>query len=143
MTPVFTPFGTAGTGGFTERQREGAYNSAYIDIVTGIGMLAFGVNFNLYYFSADTPLPGTWPSPELWAYLGIVAFSTVTIAANIRHLYGAVGTAPRLFPGVLSIITTTGFMLRWILTNGRAMPRRFADGAGCSWAAVPVPPAVV
>ena len=28
-------------------------------------------------------------SEELWAYLGIVAFSTVTIAANIRHLYGA------------------------------------------------------
>ena len=42
-------FGTAGTGGFSSRNLSiGAYNSAYIDIVTGIGRLAFGVKFNLY-----------------------------------------------------------------------------------------------
>ena len=33
-------FGTAGTGGFSSRNASvGAYNSAYIDVVTGIGML--------------------------------------------------------------------------------------------------------
>ena len=67
----------------------GAYNSAYIDIVTGIGMLAFGINFNLYYFLLMRRFRDVVKSEELWAYLGIVAFSTVTIAANIRHLYGA------------------------------------------------------
>ena len=104
-------FGAAGTGGFSSRNASvGAYNSAYIDIVTGIGMLAFGVNFNLYYFLLIRRFRDVAKSEELWAYLGIVAFSTVTIAANIRHLYGAVGTSLRhAFFQVSSIITTTGY----------------------------------
>ena len=73
-------------------------------------MLAFGVNFNLYYFLLIRRFRDVAKSEELWAYLGIVAFSTVTIAANIRHLYGAVGTSLRhAFFQVSSIITTTGY----------------------------------
>ena len=73
-------------------------------------MLAFGINFNLYYFLLMRRFRDVAKSEELWAYLGIVAFSTVTIAANIRHLYGAVGTSLRhAFFQVSSIITTTGF----------------------------------
>ena len=104
-------FGAAGTGGFSSRNASiGAYNSAYIDIVTGIGMLAFGINFNLYYFLLMRRFRDVAKSEELWTYLGIVAFSTVTIAANIRHLYGAVGTSLRhAFFQVSSIITTTGY----------------------------------
>ena len=104
-------FGAAGTGGFSSRNASvGAYNSAYIDVVTGIGMLAFGINFNLYYFLLMRRFRDVAKSEELWAYLGIVAFSTVTIAANIRHLYGAVGTSLRhAFFQVSSIITTTGY----------------------------------
>ena len=104
-------FGAAGTGGFSSRNASvGAYHSAYIDIVTGIGMLAFGINFNLYYFLLMRRFRDVAKSEELWAYLGIVAFSTVTIAANIRHLYGAVGTSLRhAFFQVSSIITTTGY----------------------------------
>ena len=104
-------FGAAGTGGFSSRNASvGAYNSAYIDIVTGIGMLAFGINFNLYYFLLMRRFRDVAKSEELWAYLGIVAFSTVTIAANIRHLYGAVGTSLRhAFFQVSSIVTTTGY----------------------------------
>ena len=76
----------------------------------GIGMLAFGINFNLYYFLLMRRFRDVAKSEELWAYLGIVAFSTVTIAANIRHLYGAVGTSLRhAFFQVSSIITTTGY----------------------------------
>lgn len=104
-------FGAAGTGGFSSRNASvGAYNSAYIDIVTGIGMLAFGINFNLYYFLLMRRFRDVAKSEELWAYLGIVAFSTVTITANIRHLYGAVGTSLRhAFFQVSSIVTTTGY----------------------------------
>ena len=104
-------FGTAGTGGFSSRNASvGAYNSAYIDVVTGIGMLAFGINFNLYYFLLMRRFRDVAKSEELWTYLGIVAFSTVTIAANIRHLYGAVGTSLRhAFFQVSSIVTTTGY----------------------------------
>ena len=108
---VIHALSSAGTGGFSNRNASvGAYNSAYIDIVTGIGMLAFGVNFNLYYFLLIRRFRDVAKSEELWAYLGIVAFSTVTIAANIRHLYGAVGTSLRhAFFQVSSIITTTGY----------------------------------
>ena len=104
-------FGTAGTGGFSSRNASiGAYNSPYIDIVTGIGMVVFGVNFNLYYFLLARRFRDVVKSEELWAYLGIVAFSSVTIAANILHIYGSVGTSLRhAFFQVSSIITTTGY----------------------------------
>lgn len=104
-------FGTAGTGGFSSRNASvGAYNSAYIDIVTGIGMLAFGVNFNLYFFLLVRRFREVLRSEELWVYLGIVAASTAAIAANILSLYGSVGTALRhTFFQVSSVITTTGY----------------------------------
>ena len=104
-------FGSAGTGGFSSRNLSvGAYNNPYFEIVIGIFMLLFGINFNLYYFLLMRRFRDVAKSEELWAYLGIVAFSTVTIAANIRHLYGAVGTSLRhAFFQVSSIITTTGY----------------------------------
>ena len=104
-------FGTAGTGGFSSRNLSiGAYNSAYIDIVTGIGMLAFGVNFNLYFFLLVRRFREVLRSEELWVYLGIVAASTAAIAANILSLYDSVGTALRhTFFQVSSVITTTGY----------------------------------
>ena len=104
-------FGTAGTGGFSSRNASvGAYNSAYIDIVTGIGMLAFGVNFNLYFFLLVRRFREVLRSEELWVYLGIVAASTAAIAANILSLYDSVGTALRhAFFQVSSVITTTGY----------------------------------
>ena len=44
-------FGTAGTGGFSNKALSvGAYNSPYFEIVIGVFMLLFGINFNLYYF---------------------------------------------------------------------------------------------
>ena len=104
-------FGTAGTGGFSSRALSiGAYESTYLDIVTGVGMLAFGVNFNLYFFLLAGRFRDVLKSEELWAYLGIVGFSTITIAANILHIYGSVGTSLRhAFFQVSSIITTTGY----------------------------------
>ncbi len=104
-------FGTAGTGGFSSRNASiGAYNSAYIDIVTGIGMVVFGINFNLFYFLLVRRFRDVARSDELWAYLGIIAFSTVTIALNIQRLYGSLGTSLRhAFFQVSSIITTTGY----------------------------------
>ena len=104
-------FGTAGTGGFSSRNASvGAYNSAYIDIVTGIGMLAFGVNFNLYFFLLVRRFREVLRSEELRVYLGIVAASTAAIAANILSLYDSVGTALRhTFFQVSSVITTTGY----------------------------------
>lgn len=104
-------FGTAGTGGFSNRALSiGAYQNPYFEWVIGIFMLLFGINFNLYYFILMRHFREAFGSEELHAYLGIVLFSTVTIAANILSMAGSVGEAVRTaFFQVSSIITTTGY----------------------------------
>ena len=104
-------FGTAGTGGFSNRGLSvGAYQNPYFEWVIGIFMLLFGINFNLYYFILMRHFREAFGSEELRAYLGIVLFSTVTIAANILSMVGSVGEAVRTaFFQVSSIITTTGY----------------------------------
>jgi len=104
-------FGTAGTGGFSNKGLSvGAYNNPYFEIVIGVFMLLFGINFNLYYFLLLRRFRDAFCSEEMLTYLGIVGFSTVTITLNILHLYDNVGTALRTaFFQVSSIITTTGY----------------------------------
>ena len=104
-------FGTAGTGGFSNRALSiGAYQNPYFEWVIGIFMLLFGINFNLYYFILMRHFREAFGSEELHAYLGIVLFSTVTIAANILSMVGSIGEAVRTaFFQVSSIITTTGY----------------------------------
>ena len=104
-------FGTAGTGGFSNKGLSvGAYNNPYFEIVIGVFMLLFCINFNLYYFLLLRRFRDAFCSEEMLAYLGIVGFSTVTIPLNILHLYDNVGTALRTaFFQVSSIITTTGY----------------------------------
>ncbi len=104
-------FGSAGTGGFSNRNLSvGAYDSAYFDVVIGVFMLLFGVNFNLYYFLLIKRFKDVFHSEELRAYLGIVAAAVIAIAVDILHIYGSVGRSLRYaFFQVSSIITTTGF----------------------------------
>ena len=104
-------FGTAGTGGFSNKALSvGAYNSPYFEIVIGVFMLLFGINFNLYYFLLLRHFREAFASEEMHVYLGIVAFSTLTITANIAGMYDSVGTALRTaFFQVSSIVTTTGY----------------------------------
>ncbi len=113
--PVFdsliNAFGTAGTGGFSNHGASIAYfDSEYVDVVIGIFMILFGVNFNLYYLIVLKRLRVALRSEELRWYLGIIAFAVITIAANISSIYGSVHQALRhSFFQVASIITTTGF----------------------------------
>ncbi len=106
-----TAFGTAGTGGFGVRNASiGAYGSAYVDMVVGVFMVLFGVNFNLYYIVLIRRSLKGFKSQELGVYLLVVAAATVTIALNISHLYDGFLQAMRYsFFQVSSIITTTGF----------------------------------
>ncbi len=106
-----TAFGTAGTGGFGVRNASiGAYSSAYVDVVVGVFMVLFGVNFNLYYLILMKRSLKSLKSQELWVYLAVIAGATVTIALNIAHLYsGFVESLRYSFFQVSSIITTTGF----------------------------------
>lgn len=104
-------FGTAGTGGFSCRNLSvGAYDNAYFDVVIGVFMLLFGVNFNLYYFLLVRRFREVFHSEELRAYLLIVAAAVGAITINIVHLYDSVWQSLRhAFFQVSSIITTTGY----------------------------------
>lgn len=104
-------FGSAGTGGFSSRNLSvGAYQNPYFDVVIGIFMLLFGVNFNLYYFLLIGRVRDVFRSEELRAYLLIVGASVLAIACNILHMYQSFATSLRhAFFQVSSIITTTGY----------------------------------
>ena len=104
-------FGTAGTGGFSSRNLSvGAYDSAYIDVVLSFGMLAFAINFNLYYFLLIKRFRDVFRSEELRTFLAIVAVAVAAIAINVNHIYGSIFTSLRhAFFQVTTIISTTGY----------------------------------
>ena len=104
-------FGTAGTGGFGIWGDSIAhYDSAYIDIVLGVGMVLFGVNFNIYYLLLMGKFSSIWKSEELRWYLGIITGSTLLIAWNTLPRWESFGQSLRYaFFQVGSVITTTGF----------------------------------
>lgn len=104
-------FGTAGTGGFGARNGSILpYNSAYVDIVLAVGMLVFGVNFNIYYFILIGKVKEALSNEELKYYLIIVGTAVALIFINISTTYKSMGHALRdIFFTVSSVITTTGF----------------------------------
>ena len=104
-------FGTAGTGGFAVSSAGIAgYNSLAIEIILGIFMLLFGVNFNVYHLLLLRKFREAFSMEEIKVYLGIAAFAVVSITLNIAGMVGNVGTALRqAFFQVSSILTSTGF----------------------------------
>ena len=104
-------FGTAGTGGFSNHGASIAfYDSEYFEVVIGVFMILFGINFNLYFLVLLGRLKSAIRSEELHWYLGIITFAVITIAVNITDLFGSVHQALRYsFFQVASVITTTGF----------------------------------
>lgn len=112
--PVFdalcTAFGTAGTGGFAVKNDSLAGYSPYLQTVTAVFMLLFGVNFTVYHLIFLKQLRPAFKNDELRLYLGLVAGSTALVAFNIRALYATAGeTLRHAFFQVSSIMTTTGF----------------------------------
>lgn len=104
-------FGTAGTGGFGVRNGSVLpYNSAYVDMVLAVGMLVFGVNFNIYYFILIGKVKEALNNEELKYYLITVAGAVALIFFNIRFMYSSIWQALRdIFFSVSSVITTTGY----------------------------------
>ena len=103
-------FGTAGTGGFSIKGDGVASYSAYSQWVITIFMLAFGVNFNLYYFLLIKRVRSVFKSGELWTYFGIVAVGIGIIAFNTYSMYETFADTFRTAAfQVASIITTTGY----------------------------------
>ncbi len=108
---LINTFSTAGTGGFSIHSTSIAYyNSSYIEIIIGIFMILFGVNFNLYYFIFLKKFSQIFRDEELRTYLGIIFVSTAIIAVNIYNIYNNAGKALLdAFFQVSSVITSTGF----------------------------------
>lgn len=104
--------GTAGTGGFGIKNDSLAGYSPYLQNVTTVFMILFGVNFSCYYLLLVKQWRGVFRDEELRAYIGIILGSIVlivlqlwscgfygTLEETIRHTAFQVG----------SIITTTGY----------------------------------
>ena len=117
-------FGIAGTGGFsTYNDSIGHFNSPYIEWVTAIIMLCFGMNFNLFYMIIIGQVSNVLKNDELRLYLSVVGLSTAilfinniyssnyTISENLRHSFFAIS----------SYITTSGFVTldysKWPLSS--------------------------
>ena len=108
-----TAFGTAGTGGFSVKQLSiGAYHSPAVEIAVAVFMMLFGVNFNIYFFLLMKNFKDVLKNEELRVYLGIVLFSTFTIAININGMFHSFSEALRhAFFQVTSISSTTGYSM--------------------------------
>lgn len=105
-----TAFGTAGTGGFGIKNDSIAGYSPYLQNVTTVFMLLFGVNFSCYYLLLIRQFKAVFFDEELRLYLGAVLGSTALIVWNLRGFYGSLGETIRHAAfQVSSIITTTGF----------------------------------
>ena len=105
-------FGAAGTGGFgTYGDSIAHFNSAAVDIVVGVFMALFGVNFSLYYFLLHRNWKAALGNSELRCYVGILLGVSGIVALNIMPLYnGNFFTALRYsFFQASSIMTTTGY----------------------------------
>ena len=107
---VFHALATAGTGGFNMKADSLAGYSPYLQWVITFGMLAFGVNFNIYFLVLLRRFHEAAKSTELQTYFAIAATSTAIITWNISSLYDSLGDSVRHAAfQVSSILTTTGF----------------------------------
>ena len=107
---VCTAFGTAGTGGFGIKGDSLESYSPYIQYVTAVFMLLFGVNFSCYYLILLRQFKSVFKDEELRLYIGIVVGSVALIVLNLWGVYAnAEETFRHAFFQVSSIITTTGF----------------------------------
>jgi trk system potassium uptake protein TrkH len=112
--PVFdavcTAFGTAGTGGFGIKNDSMGSYSPYLQNVTTIFMILFGVNFSCYYLLLLGQFKSVWKDEELRTYVGIILLSIALIVPNIRGMFDSLAETIRHAAfQVGSIITTTGF----------------------------------
>ena len=110
---VCLAFGSAGTGGFSVRADGLAGYAPYVQSVTTVAMILFGVNFSIYFFLICRKFLLIWKNSELKCYLGIILAAIVLITANLTlhgGYFDTLGeTVHHVSFSVGSIITTTGF----------------------------------
>ncbi len=107
---VNTAFATAGTGGFGIKNDSFASYSPYLQWVTTIFMILFGVNFNAYYILLFGKLKKNFFMEEVRYYfliiLGSIGIIFVNILETSQSAFKALTDASFQ---VASIMTSTGF----------------------------------
>ncbi len=105
-----TSFGTAGTGGFGIKADSIGGYSPYLQWIVTIFMIAFGVNFNAYYFILFHNAKKALHMEEVRCYLAIIAGAVGILLLDTVKIYGNFPDAMRHSAfQVASIMTTTGF----------------------------------
>jgi trk system potassium uptake protein TrkH len=105
-----TTFATAGTGGFGIKNNSLTSYSPYIQWVTTIFMILFGVSFNTYYYLLYRHFKKAFSSEEVKCYFLIIAVAIAIIFFEILDTTSGIFEAlTQSSFQVASIITTTGF----------------------------------
>ena len=103
-------FGTAGTGGFGIKADSFGSYSPYLQNVTTVFMILFGVNFSCYYLLLLKQFKSVFTDEELRLYFSIIFIGIAMIVLDIRDLYPTLEETIRHAAfQVGSIITTTGY----------------------------------
>ncbi len=107
---LITVFGTAGTGGFHITADSMGCYSTYLQNVTTIFMILFGINFSAYFLIIAGKAKDALHITEVRVYLAIILVSIVLISINAFGMYGNVfETVQQSAFQVATIITTTGY----------------------------------
>ncbi len=110
LEALCTAFGTAGTGGMAIKFDSMTSYSPYVQYVTAVFMLLFGVNFSCYYLLLLRQFRSVFRDEELRLYILIVAASVALIVWSLWGYYGTFEeTFRQAFFQVSSLITTTGY----------------------------------
>ena len=107
---VCTALGTAGTGGFGIKNDSLASYSPYIQNVTTVFMLLFGVNFSCYYLLLLGNFRSVFKDEELRVYIGIILTAIALIVLNLGDFYPTLEETIRHAAfSVATLISSTGF----------------------------------
>ena len=107
---VCTAIGTAGTGGFGIKNDSMASYSPYIQNVTTVFMLLFGVNFSCYYLLLLGNFRSVFRDEELRLYICIVFGAIGLIVLNLGDFYSTLEETVRHAAfTVATFISSTGF----------------------------------
>ena len=107
---VCTALGTAGTGGFGIKNDSMASYSPYIQNVTSIFMLLFGINFSCYYLLLLGNFRSVFKDEELRVYIGLILVSIALIVINLGNFYPTLEETVRHATfSVATLISSTGF----------------------------------
>jgi trk system potassium uptake protein TrkH len=104
-------FGAAGTGGFSNYSASIAhFDNPTTEYILSVAMIAFGVNFNLYYLLLKKHYKQVLKNEELRLFLIIIVISCILIMINLRNDYSSIEKLFRdSFFTVSTIISTTGY----------------------------------